>query len=193
MAKSMVAVLTAVITAVVSVCSTLVIVKYTDESGVQKEAQVEIVHDDEDNDDSIFFEPYELVGGQQSAEGDRSVFIVDIKSARISCDVDDENKKALVVTYSYTNNSNESVPMIYAASKVNAYQNGVALSNVSFVYGVEDETGSEYRYTNVRPGTTADIELCYEINDMNEDIFVEVISNRTHSPDFTVSRTFEMK
>ena len=47
MTKSMVAIVTAVITAVVSVCSTLVVIKYTGDNGEQKEAKVEVYYDDE--------------------------------------------------------------------------------------------------------------------------------------------------
>lgn len=188
MSKSMVAVITAVITAIVSVSGTLLVVNFTAEDGTEKEVRAEIQYE-ENGGEGAGFEPYELSGGQQTVSGDTSRYKVDIKSARISYDTDDDNAKALVVTYVFTNNSNN--PEHFSSISDDAvYQNGVALDRAYCVYGVEDEYGDAYGL-DVRPGSSFEFELCYELSDDNADVVIEV-TNPAYDPDFLVSRTFTL-
>lgn len=192
MSKSMVAVITAVITAVVSVCSTLVVVKYTGEDGTEKEVRAEIQYE-ENGGDSAGFEPYELSGGQQTVSGDTSMYKVDIKSARISVDtiVDGEpaDVKSVLVTFSYTNNSDE-VEDFHGAVKYAVYQNGVALEDAyDDVYDVRNDDGIEF--DEIKPGTTIEFELGFHLKSESSDLVVEVV-NHDYDPEFLVSRTFTL-
>lgn len=187
MSKSMVAVITAVITAVVSVCSTLVVVKYTGEDGTEKEVRAEIQYE-ENGGDSAVFEPYELSGGQQTVSGDTSMYKVDIKSARIACDSDGE--KSVVVKFSYTNNTDRA-RAFFSATDYGVYQNGVSLQKTYGDSDSNDPFGCDYPDDKeVMSGATFEFEMGFLIDDEDADILVEVIGDS--GPDFTVSRTFTL-
>lgn len=184
MTKSMVAVITAVITAVVSVCSTLVVVKYTGNDGTEKEAKVEVFYDDENGADNGF-EPYELSGGQQTVEGDISEYDVQIKSARIARNWD--NKECVVITYVSTNNSGEAESFGNACDDA-VYQNGVALEIT--------DSGSDaslcfdgYNHNDVKSGASYEFNIGYVINDKTAPLEVVVSDNRYYS-EFSIYREF---
>ncbi|MBR6785293.1 MAG: DUF5067 domain-containing protein [Clostridia bacterium] len=186
MSKSMVAVITAVITAVVSVCSTLVVVKYTGEDGTEKEVRAEIQYEENGGDGAVF-EPYELSGGQQTVSGDTSVYNVDILSAKIA--LDDDNNKVVVVTYSFTNNSDEPEHFEWTV-RGGAYQNGIELGK-AYGYPINDnsdDTSPEFK--DVRVGSTFKFEYPYILSNETDDVLIELTAGS--GPDFTISRTFTL-
>ncbi len=189
MSKSMVAVITAVITAVVSVCSTLVVVKYTGEDGTEKEVRAEIQYE-ENGGEGAGFEPYELSGSQQTVSGDTSMYKVDIKSARISYNY--EGKKSIVVTFNFTNNSNETVCFEDVIDEA-LYQNGVSLEETNHTESKTDPFGYDHKWQDLKPGVSYDVELGYILNDDTTSVDVEVRNYKySDSNDFLVSRTFTL-
>lgn len=187
MSKSMVAVITAVITAIVSVCSTLVVVKYTDTDGTEKEVRAEIQYSDESGDNEDEFEAYELVGGQQTVEGDTSRYKVEIKSAKIAKNWNDE--ECLVITYIFTNNDDE--PESFSGRTEDAvYQNGVALEHTSSSSDASFEFES-YNDDDVKPGASYEFNIGYKLNDETSDLVVEVTNRPIYSA-FLFSRTFSL-
>ena len=183
MSKSMVAVITAVITAVVSVCSTLVVVKYTGEDGTEKEVRAEIQYEEDGGDDAEF-ESYELSGGQQTVSGDTSMHKVNIKSARIAKDFMD--RECVVITYMFTNNGDEPIGFSDVIDDA-IYQNGVAL-NTTDTDGEVDFKFDCYNYDDVKPGVQYEVRIGYLFKDKSTDLNVELKS--CIGPEFFISKTF---
>lgn len=182
MSKSMVAVITAVITAVVSVCSTLVVVKYTGEDGTEKEVRAEIQYEEDGGDDAEF-ESYELSGGQQTVEGE-NVYNFNIKAARFT--QNSIGEPAVVITFGFTNVSDESKSLwdacMYEYPMV--YQEGVELEHTT-VSGVDWDSLT----SGIKPGVSFDVELAFLLNNTTSDIEAEIgIQYR----DTNVSRTFTL-
>ena len=70
----------------------------------------------------------------------------------------------LVVTYSFTNNSNKNQTFADCFDDI-VYQNGVALSQ---------GFGFENYWNDVKPGTTVDVEVPYELSNYTDDIEIEI-------------------
>lgn len=107
---------------------------------------------------------------EPSTEGLIGDYIVKIKEFRVTDDF--ERSKILVVTYSFTNNSDESKAFLYTFDDA-LFQNGVELSDVYSSYGIDD-----YDFSNqsrkIKPGVTLDVQVAYKLNDETTDIDAEI-------------------
>ena len=93
-------------------------------------------------------------------------FVVTIDGVRLAKDYED--KDAAIVTFSFTNNSEETTSFM-AAVYPKVFQNGIQCET-AFVYeGIENDN----YMTDIRPGTTIQVDMAYEISDTS-DIEVEV-------------------
>ena len=96
-------------------------------------------------------------------------YVVEIKSAVVTQDYD--GNPAVVITYSWTNNSAETVTPMSAVT-ASVFQNGVGMESTY----VSDESiyNSDLYWTEVRPGTTIDVQEAFILNDTTAPIEVEV-------------------
>lgn len=124
-------------------------------------------------------------GNEANALGD---YQVEIKNARISENW--EGKPAVVITYGFTNNSDEPAAF-WLAFEDDVYQGGVGLEKA---YTMQD--GDPYDEANqnkeIKSGVTIDVDVAYVLNDTETDIEVEVKELYSFSDD-VVSRSFSIK
>lgn len=99
-------------------------------------------------------------------EGDLGDCHIKIVSAQKGKDYSD--KEALIVTYEWTNNSDEE-KMFGTTFTAKAYQNGVECSPAYMVDGVD----SQKTLTNIKPGAALEIQAAYLLTD-NSDVTIEV-------------------
>lgn len=115
-------------------------------------------------------------------------YSLEIKSARTTKNW--EGKPTIVVTYGFTNNSDDSTSF-YVAFQDNAYQNGVGLERS---YTMED--GDPYDEANqskdIKPGASIDVEVAYILNDTETDVEVEV-EELFSFDDKIISKTFSIE
>lgn len=188
MTKSMVAVLTAIITAVVSVGSTLMVIKYTDTDGTENEIRAEVQYEEKTDRDKNEISPYEIVGGQQVIEGE-NIYNFDIKSARITQNYDGE--PTVVVTFSFTNTEDESKSLWDACGYQYpmVYQDGIELEHTSNRNAETDNFDWDDNRIDVKPRVTFDVELGFLLKNTTSDIETEI---GIKHQDTKVSRTFKI-
>lgn len=107
-----------------------------------------------------------ISGGVMNGEGDLGNYHIKIVSATLAKDY--EGNSALVVTYEWTNNSEEE-QMFSTAFSAKAYQNGMECTSAFLVDGVD----AEKSLTNIKPGVTMEVQEAYELNDLS-DVEIEV-------------------
>lgn len=114
----------------------------------------------------------DTTAGQISAAeaGKISSFNVTIKDSRIA--KNSEGEPVLIVTYSFTNNSNNAAAFLYSVSE-KLYQNGVELSAEYFTYGIDDYNVDDAS-KEIKPGVTFDVQRAYVLNDTETDVDVEI-------------------
>lgn len=94
---------------------------------------------------------------------------VEIKSASIVQDY--EGNPAIVVTYSWTNNSEDTTSAITSVS-CSAFQSGVGLETAIIMDNSAYDSDSFM--TEVRPGTTIDVQAAFVLNDETSIVEVEI-------------------
>jgi len=143
------------------------------------------------NSDETEFTPYELSGAPQTLMNtDYSEHVdydFEIKSARIDTNYD--NKPVVVVTYSFTNNT-DSTEDFKSDLDCKAFQNGVELEGTYSLSSGRDLKGDEN--TDIMPGYTSEFEVAYLLNDSATDIVVQITRRFSNSTVFA-TRTFTMK
>ena len=93
---------------------------------------------------------------QSAGSGDLGDYHVEIKGASLTKDY--EGKSAIVITYAWTNNSEETTSaMVSIGSK--AFQDGVQLESAVIMGDDSYDAGSSMK--DVRPGTTVDVQCAY--------------------------------
>ena len=97
-------------------------------------------------------------------------YYIEIQSCRLATDY--EKKPIVIVKYSFTNNSKEAVAF-YVAVSTNVYQNGIGLNDCYFVNESADYS-SDNKTKQIKPGSTIEVEVAYELNDTTTEIEVEV-------------------
>lgn len=118
----------------------------------------------EENDDVIQAVQDTTVDGQI---GD---YIVKIKESKVTEDY--EGAKILIVTYSFTNLSDESEAFMYTINET-LFQNGVELGDVFSSYGIEGYDSAN-QSKEIKPGVTLDVQVAYKLNDSTTDVEVEI-------------------
>lgn len=112
-------------------------------------------------------EASEMIGS-----GDLGDFYVEIKSADLTTDY--EGNPAIIITYSWTNNSNETTSAMVSTSE-EAFQDGVELDTALIM---SDNYDSSASMKDVRPGSTIDVQCAF------------VLSNQTSNVEFELSELF---
>lgn len=103
-------------------------------------------------------------------EGDIGKYNIVVKDSKIVSDY--EGKSVLLVTYSFTNNSDKSASMAYTIED-KAFQNGVELSPVYMTYGIDDYNLEDHD-KELKPGVTLDIKRGYYLNDSETVVNIEL-------------------
>ena len=119
----------------------------------------------------------------QPAETAQSDYAVTIDGARVAENYNGE--KVVVVTFTFTNNSDDAQAFLYATS-VDVYQNGVEL-DLAFLTDIESNGSNK-----IKPGASITTEQAYLLNDMS-DIEVEVSELFSFSSDLLASQTFTLE
>lgn len=99
-----------------------------------------------------------------------AMYKVELKNSRVATDYD--GNKVLVVTYSFTNNSDDAVCFDYAVTD-KAYQDGIELGTVWTSYGIKD-LSFDNKDKDVKPGKSLDVQCAYELNDNKTDVEIEM-------------------
>ena len=120
---------------------------------------------------------------QQSNSADLGDYHVEIKSAALAQDY--EGNPALVVTYSWTNNSEDTTSAMVSVS-CSAFQNGVGLE--SAIIMDDSVYDSDSFMTDVRPGTTIDVQSAFLLGDTTSVVEVEVGEWVTFESDPPIAR-----
>ena len=106
----------------------------------------------------------------ETPDGKIGKYNVTIKDYRITEDSSGGN--ILIITYTFTNNSDESMAFMYAIED-KCFQNGVELGDVFTSWGIDD-----YSFDNqskeIKPGISLDVQVAYELNDTTTDVEVEL-------------------
>ena len=93
---------------------------------------------------------------QPASSGDLGDYHVEIKGASLAKDY--EGKSAIIVTYAWTNNSeNTTSAMVSVGTK--AFQDGVQLESAIIIGDNSYDSGASMK--EVRPGTTIDVQCAY--------------------------------
>ena len=104
-----------------------------------------------------------------SAAATLEEYDVEIKSAALGEDY--EGNPAIMITFSWTNNSEETVmPMVAVVTR--AFQGGVGLDS-AIIIGNDNYDGDAYS-TEVRPGTTIDVQVAYALRDETSPVEFEI-------------------
>lgn len=111
---------------------------------------------------------------QEAVQNDGVIgdYVVTIKGAKVVKSTYN-NEDILVVTYSYTNNSDKPKAFSYSVSPT-AFQNGVEIKEVWTKYGIEDEYDFDNQSKEIQPGITLDVQEAYKLSDTTSTVTVEV-------------------
>lgn len=93
---------------------------------------------------------------QPAGSGDLGDYHVEIKGASLAKDY--EGKTAIVITYAWTNNSEDTTSAMVSIGE-KAFQDGVQLESAMIVGDDSYESGTSMK--EVRPGTTIDVQCAY--------------------------------
>lgn len=96
---------------------------------------------------------------EQTGAGELGDYYVEIKGAALTKDY--EGKPVIVVTYAWTNNSNKTTSAMVAVYG-KAFQDGVSLETAIVMSDDSYESGTSM--TEVRPGTTIDVQSAFVLN-----------------------------
>ncbi len=188
MKKFMPIIISIIVTAVVSSGATYAILNVSDDKG-ETNAQVKVEVENEEPEAAV--EVYELDGAPQMFESDYYTeskitserLNVEIKSARLTQNY--EEKPTVIITYAYTNASSSAESLILQCD-CQVYQNGVALESTRYIGDFYELRGNDY--ADVKPGSTAEIEIAYFLNDMSSDLEVEASGGT-----YAFKRTFTLE
>lgn len=122
------------------------------------------------------------------SEGDLGSYHISIGDATVTKDY--EGTRIARVAFEFTNNSEDTVAFD-GATLARAYQDGVELEQN---FGVDEDEDKEVANTskNVRPGATVTCALCWEIENTDSAIEVEIEEWLSDSGE-SLSKTFEFK
>ncbi len=109
-------------------------------------------------------------GQRETEEGHIGDYIVVVKDSILAKQNDND---VLIVTYSFTNNSDDSKAFMYAITD-KLFQNGVELGTVYGSWGIDDVYNFDNRSKEIKPGVTLDVQCAYELNDTTTDVEVEI-------------------
>lgn len=114
-------------------------------------------------------------------------YVVKVKEAKVVKNGDDN---ILIVTYSYTNNSDEAKAFLHAVDD-HLFQNGIELGTVYSSWGIKDNYNFENKSKQIKPGVTLDVQCAYKLNDTTSNVDVEI--SKTFSSDNKIVYTISLK
>lgn len=117
--------------------------------------------------------------GQDIASGTLGSYYVEIKSAFITTDYDGD--WAIAVTYSWTNNSENTTNASVALAR-RAFQNGVQLDGAT-MSSRNPNYDSEAAWRDIRPGTTLEVQCAFKLQDTTSPVEVEIYESFSFSDD----------
>ena len=97
---------------------------------------------------------------QQAAQQENSKYAVSIDDCVVTADYGGD--AAIVVTYSFTNNSDKATAFFTAVS-AKAFQNGVQLDT-----GIVQDVDAQSSLNEIKPGATATVQEAYLLDDQSE-------------------------
>lgn len=103
-------------------------------------------------------EPAAADAAALSSSGDLGYYHVEVKDAALVTDY--AGNPAIVITYSWTNNSSETINAM-AAMLEKAFQSGVQLDEA--IIGDESVYDAAAQLREIRPGTTVDVQCAYQL------------------------------
>jgi uncharacterized protein YxeA len=112
---------------------------------------------------------------------------IEIKSSRLTTDY--AGKPVIVITYSYTNNSDDPTAFYIAVEDL-AFQNDIGL-NETFMVKDGDPYNADNQRKEIKKGATLDVEVAYDLNDTTTPVEVEV-TELISLNDYKVTKTFEI-
>lgn len=107
--------------------------------------------------------------GNQQGTGTIGDYAIEIKEATVTKDYND--KPALVVTFSFTNNSDKEISFLSAVSD-KAYQDGVQLQTTIPAIGSDVNTSSQM--TDLKPGAGTEVTAIYCLSNTASEVEIEV-------------------
>ncbi len=120
-----------------------------------------------------------------SKEDELGDYAVIIDSCRLAKDY--EGKDIVIVKYSFTNNGDDPASFMFAFDET-VYQDGIGL-NECYVADDSANYSADNQTKDIKPGSTLDVEVAYELNDATTDIEVEV-KELISFDDKTITKTF---
>lgn len=99
-------------------------------------------------------------------EPENEEYAVSIAGVKLAKDY--EGKDCAVVTYTFTNNSDDTISFA-SVFYPKVFQNGIECDSAITLDGIENDN----YLTDIRPGATIDVDMAYELQDMS-DIEIEV-------------------
>lgn len=122
--------------------------------------------------------------GEMIGSGNLGDNYVEIKGGQLATDY--EGNPVCIITYSWTNNSDETTSAMYEISE-KAFQDGVELDSAYFILDSSIyDSGSSMK--DVRPGATADIQCAFVLANQTSDVEFELseLFNFSKNPDRVV-------
>ena len=113
-------------------------------------------------------EPTEAPTEDDTTLGD---YKVEIKSFRLASDY--EGDPVIIITYGFTNVSDDDAAAFMYSIEDTVYQNGVGL-NSAIVMDDNVNYSSDNQTKELKMGASLDVEVAYELNDTTSDVEVEV-------------------
>lgn len=111
-----------------------------------------------------------IADNAETKTGKIGKYNITIKESKV---VQNGDKNILIVTYVFTNNSDDSKAFMYAVTD-KLFQNGVELGTVYSSWGMEDEYNFDNKSKEIKPGVSLDVQCAYELNDTTTDVEVEI-------------------
>jgi len=122
---------------------------------------------------------------EMDTEGDIGDYHLKIVSAKKGKDY--SKKDVLIVTYEWTNNSDDS-QMFSTAFSAKAFQNGVECNDLTVVEGVDKKK----LLSEIKPGATLEVQEAYVLND-DSDVSIEVGPWISLGNESKIVKTFSVK
>ena len=151
----------------------------TENQGEEKvEANADDKNGDQGNDD---------VDKKEEDNSNLGDYNIVIKGSRLVKSYDGSD--AIIITYSFTNNSDEAAAFIFTFDD-NAYQDGIGL-NEAYILDDSANYSADNQTKEIKPGATLDVEVAYALNDVTTDVEVEVKEIFSFN-DKTITKTFNI-
>lgn len=125
-------------------------------------------------------------GGNMEGSGNLGKYDVEIKDAVLTEDYD--GNPAIVITYAWTNNSDETTSAIVALLE-KAFQDGVEL-DTAFIMDSE-KYDADASMKDIRPGATLEVQAAYTLANTTSEVEFEVSDWTDFSSDSVVMKTFD--